>query len=94
MQDRIAKRLTIKGKVQGVWYRKWCEQQALGLGIDGFVRNRINGDVEALIIGTTERVDRMIDLCYTGPDNAVVSEIVIEDAQGFVPARFEIKPTV
>jgi acylphosphatase len=92
--ERTAKRLTISGKVQGVWYRKWCEQQANKLSIYGFVRNRLNGDVEALFVGETGAIDQLIKACQEGPDHAVVQNITTEDAVGYVPARFEIKPTV
>jgi acylphosphatase len=90
----VAKRLIISGKVQGVWYRKWCEQEANKNNIDGFVRNRVNGYVEALFVGEAASVEHLIQSCYTGPDHAIVENIAIEDALGFVPARFEIKPTV
>ena len=94
MADRIAKRVRVSGTVQGVWYRKWCAEQAVSLGVNGFVRNRLDGSVEALFVGKAKDVDCLIERCYHGPDKAVVDAIEIEDAKGFVPSRFEVKPTV
>ena len=94
MIGRIAKRIQILGKVQGVWYRKWCEQQAIDLSVNGFVRNRLDGSVEALFVGSEVAVDALIKRCYEGPDHAIVNRIIIEEARGFVPAKFEVKPTV
>jgi len=54
MQDRPfmqALKLRIQGKVQGVGYRRWFEQQALDLGLKGYVKNLSSGDVEAVILG-------------------------------------------
>lgn len=93
-EKQVAVRAQITGRVQGVWYRGWAEQQANELGLFGWVRNRKEGSVEALFIGPQTAVDEMLRLCEDGPEHAVVEKVDTETAQGLAPRRFEIKPTV
>ena len=78
--EREIKRLRIRGGVQGIGYRAWVEREALALGLKGWVRNRLDGSVEALIAGTPEAVAQMVERCRTGPPLAAVESIEIEDA--------------
>ena len=71
----IAKRLLIRGRVQGVGFRAWAVQRARELGLDGWVRNRPDGTVEALIAGDTPAVEEMARLCRRGPRMAEVKSI-------------------
>lgn len=89
-----AVRLIISGRVQGVWYRGWTVDQANQLELDGWVRNRADGTVEALIVGPELDVDKMIKLCWKGPRMANVSDIVAQSAMGITPKGFTQKPTV
>jgi len=57
--DRIARRMHVKGKVQGVWFRAWTIEQASELGLDGWVRNRHDGSVEAVAAGAPDRIDEL-----------------------------------
>jgi acylphosphatase len=77
-----------------VWYRGWTVDQAKALGLDGWVRNRADGDVEALIVGPEDHVDQMISLCWNGPHLANVSNIEVQTAMGITPRGFSQKPTV
>jgi acylphosphatase len=70
-----AVRLRITGRVQGVGYRFWATRTAAGLGLRGWVRNRFDGSVEALVTGAPERVNAMIEACWRGPCAAYVSEV-------------------
>lgn len=92
--DHIARRLRIRGRVQGVSYRLWTVQTARGLGLDGWVRNRLDGSVEALAVGPADTVELLIERCRSGPTAARVDDIEIEEAAGIVPAGFTQKPTV
>ncbi len=67
--------LRIHGKVQGVWYRAWTRETGNSLGLDGWVRNRRDGTVEALVIGAPDQVAAMIEACREGPPLAQVTEI-------------------
>lgn len=90
--------LRITGRVQGVWYRGWTVENAQQLGLSGWVRNRSDGSVEALLCGPDDQVDNMVTRCWTGPANARVEHVDIQlgepvSEQGFAPG-FEQRPTV
>lgn len=84
----VAKRCMISGKVQGVWYRAWTVQEAEKLGLRGWVRNCMDGSVEALFAGPADKVSAMIDLCHTGPRAARVGAVTAEDYKGDIPQDF------
>ncbi|MHA1113603.1 MAG: acylphosphatase [Alphaproteobacteria bacterium] len=67
--------LRIAGRVQGVWYRSWMVGEADRLGLRGWVRNRRDGTVEALIIGSETGLAAMVDLCREGPPAARVETV-------------------
>lgn len=85
---QVAKRCVISGKVQNVWYRAWTVQEAEKLGLQGWVRNRADGSVEALFGGPTDMVAAMIELCHVGPRAAKVSGVTVEDFAGDLPEGF------
>ena len=89
-----AARLRITGRVQGVGYRAWALQMASRLGLRGWVRNRRDGSVEALIIGEEDAVDRMIEACREGPYAARVADVAVSDAADDGSPGFTPKPTV
>jgi acylphosphatase len=76
-----AKRLIIAGRVQGVGYRAWMVHQAERLGVSGWVRNRRDGTIEALVDGDTASVEELLRLCRRGPPLATVIEITEELAE-------------
>jgi len=84
----------ITGTVQGVGYRAFVERTASGLGLGGWVRNRRDGSVEAVLSGESETVEAMIVACRNGPRLAVVHDLAIEevDTQGGPPG-FRVLPT-
>lgn len=86
-------RVRLTGRVQGVWFRGWTVDEARRRGLDGWVRNRIDGSVEALFAGPAEAVDDMIAACRLGPAAARVEAIEHEPAGGPVPAGFTMRPT-
>jgi acylphosphatase len=70
----------IRGRVQGVGYRAWVEYQALASGLEGWVRNRRDGSVEALFAGPAEVVANMLARCRRGPPSARVEAVTEEPA--------------
>ncbi|HEX7810885.1 MAG TPA: acylphosphatase [Burkholderiales bacterium] len=91
----IARRLCIRGHVQGVYYRESMRQQARAVGVTGWVRNRADGSVEAVVQGDHMAVERMIDWARRGPPAARVDEVRIEEADDEPPcAAFEKRSTV
>jgi acylphosphatase len=72
--------VTIRGRVQGVGNRAWVEYQAMASGLEGWVRNRRDGSVEALFAGHGKAVAEMIALCRHGPPSARVTAVLTEPA--------------
>lgn len=83
----------IEGRVQGVYYRAWTEQMAHRLDLDGWVRNRRDGTVEAVFSGQALQVDEMLRRCADGPPDARVTKVVVTDEGGEPPSGFQVLPT-
>lgn len=77
----IAKRLIVAGEVQGVGYRAWLIETARRLNVSGWVRNRKDGTVEALLAGDTAAVEECARLCRRGPRLAVVASVTEDMAE-------------
>ena len=87
-------RLTISGRVQGVGYRDWALDAARRLGLTGWVRNRRDGAVEALIVGEEDAVGQMIEACRRGPPLARVDSIDVDPVDlDILPDGFTQLPT-
>ena len=78
----ITRLLRITGRVQGVGYRWSMAQQAQALGITGWVRNRRDGSVEALIHGTPDGVEALTVWAWHGPSSARVDRVLSNDEPG------------
>jgi acylphosphatase len=90
----MALRLRISGIVQGVGYRAAFADQAHALGLSGWVRNRRDGSVEALICGSTDAMEAICTWARRGPPQALVRELAIEEiSQEFAADGFSIHPT-
>ena len=78
---RCRRRVLISGLVQDVWFRATTAKQAARAGVRGWVRNLADGRVEAVLEGTADAVNEMIDCCSRGPELARVDRIeVIEES--------------
>ena len=80
MSSIVTRQLHIHGAVQGVWYRESMRREAEQLGVTGWVRNRHDGTVEALVQGTPENVAAMIAWAKRGPERAQVTNVIVTDA--------------
>lgn len=87
-------RLVATGRVQGVAYRAWAMRTAAPLGLRGWIRNRRDGSVEALVSGDDAAVTAMIEACRRGPPAARVADLRIAEAEDDGSPGFEAKPTV
>lgn len=92
-EGSLAVRLRVHGRVQGVWYRGWTVDQARALALDGWVRNRADGTVEAVIRGQEAAVREMVRRCRRGPVAARVTEVEEIAETGPVEAGFRQLPT-
>ena len=87
----VARHVRVTGHVQGVFYRAWAQGQARELAISGWIRNCTDGSVEAHLQGEDGDVDRMIDRMRSGPSNARVDDVDIEQAALETTGRFELR---
>jgi acylphosphatase len=76
------RRLLIHGRVQGVWFRESMRQEALRLGVTGWVKNLRDGNVEAVISGETGAVNDIVAWVHRGPEQARVDKVEVEEATG------------
>jgi len=90
--SRHTRRLAVRGRVQGVGFRYATVRAALELGVTGWVRNRRDGSVEAVVQGPTEAVEALIAWARRGPEAAFVESLEVSEAEGEF-ATFETRPT-
>jgi acylphosphatase len=94
------RRVTVRGRVQGVGYRAFVAHQAVALGLEGWVRNRQDGSVEALFAGPADTVSDMVALCRRGPSYARIDALEQEPANADAlnlrraGERFSVLPTI
>ncbi|XVF07856.1 hypothetical protein REPUB_Repub06bG0175700 [Reevesia pubescens] len=87
-------RVVIKGRVQGVFYRNWTTENAAQLGLKGWVRNKRDGSVEALLSGSPDSVQEMEQRCRRGPPAAMVTGLQVFPSNDDPGTGFEKKPTI
>jgi acylphosphatase len=82
MNERITRRVVVHGRVQGVGFRETMRRQANKLGATGWVRNRRDGTVEAMVHGLPAAVEALIAWAGHGPESAIVESVDVENADG------------
>lgn len=90
----VARHLTIHGRVQGVFYRGWAVDTARALGLVGWVRNRCDGTVEAIVQGEEDAVERFVALAWEGPPAARVERIDATEEEPAAASGFEQRGTL
>jgi acylphosphatase len=83
----------VTGRVQGVGFRAWTERTAAVLDVNGWVRNRRDGSVEALFAGDATRVSEMVRRCHEGPRAAIVDKVAVTEKEVEEAAGFNVLPT-
>lgn len=78
----LTRRLIIRGQVQGVGFRYSMVRQARALGATGWVRNRPDGSVEAIVHGSPRTVTAMTEWAHHGPPGAIVRDITVTESDG------------
>jgi acylphosphatase len=84
-------RVTVTGRVQGVWFRDGCREQARAEHDNGFARNRADGSVEVELEGPEAAVERMIAWCRVGPARARVEHVEVERIAAVGDLSFRIR---
>jgi acylphosphatase len=84
--------ITVKGRVQGVYFRAYTQKQAVKFNLKGFVRNLPNGDVEILACGDESALQNLVSWCHKGPLFAKVNEVIVTASSKLeVFTEFEIR---
>lgn len=92
--DLTTLRLRIEGAVQAVGYRYFAVEEARKLGLDGWIRNRSDGTVEALASGSTSAVEAFVAVCMRGPPGARVTNVDLHKADPPNEHGFRTRATV
>ena len=85
--------MRIEGRVQGVYYRAWTDENARLLKLDGTVRNTGDGAVEAVFSGSADKVDEMLKRCADGPPDARVTRVTVTQEGGVAAPGFKVLGT-
>jgi len=87
----MRKHIVITGRVQGVGFRYWLYKAAVRNNINGWVKNKISGEVEALLIGNAVKIDNLIKLCEKGPPSSKVTKVEVQNyKKEYLKKSFEI----
>lgn len=78
-EARVARRVVVHGRVQGVFFRDTCRREAVAHGVEGYVRNELDGTVLAEFEGPATAVEAMLEWAHHGPPRAVVSRVDVEE---------------
>jgi acylphosphatase len=88
---RVRRRVIVTGRVQGVFFRGSTQEHARRRGVDGWVRNRADGSVEAAFEGHLPAVEHMLAWCRTGPDWARVEHLEVFEEAPQDETGFEVR---
>jgi acylphosphatase len=95
MPGSVTRQIRVSGLVQGVGFRAAMRDEARKLSITGWVRNRRDGSVEALVQGPPAALDTIIEWARRGPPGARVADVQISEPGADIPhPRFEVYPSV
>jgi acylphosphatase len=87
----VCVRVTVSGRVQGVWFRHSCADVAIEAGVHGWVRNNPDGTVEALLEGEPDAVERVVAWMRIGPRRAFVEDVLVAEEEPTGASAFEVR---
>jgi acylphosphatase len=87
----VRRRVTVRGRVQGVFFRDSCRREAAAGKVAGWARNALDGSVEAVFEGEEAAVARLIDWCRIGPPRAEVTAVEVIDEPPIGEAGFRVR---
>jgi acylphosphatase len=87
----IRRRVIVKGRVQGVFFRQGCQREAVAVGVAGWIRNNYDGSVEAALEGDPDAVERVVSWMRVGPSGSVVTDVDIIDEDLVGERTFRIR---
>ncbi len=85
------RRVIVRGRVQGVFFRDTTRRRAEAVGVAGWIRNAPDGTVEAVFEGEPPAVEEMVEFCRRGPGRAEVSSVEVTDEEPEGLSGFEIR---
>ena len=87
----IRRRVVVRGRVQGVFFRDTCRREARSRGVSGWAANRSDGSVEVVFEGEADAVEQMLAWCRTGPEEASVASVEVEVEQPQQESGFRVR---
>jgi acylphosphatase len=90
-EERIRRRLVVRGRVQGVFFRDSTQERARAAGVGGWVRNLDDGSVEIVLEGPSEAVEGVARFCESGPSHASVDHVDSRQEPPEGLDRFEVR---
>ena len=87
----IRRRVVVRGRVQGVFFRETTRQRARQHGVAGWIRNRPDGAVEAVFEGDPAAVERLVSFCREGPRGAQVDDVEVVDEEPEGLSQFDVR---
>lgn len=88
---RVGRNVRVAGRVQGVFFRAWTQQQANELHVSGWIRNCADGAVEAHLAGEEPAVTALVERLHAGPPSAVVGSVDVKEAEPEPGERFQVR---
>lgn len=89
--ETVRRHVTIEGEVQGVFFRESTRRRATEAGVAGWVKNRSDGNVEAVFEGPAEAVDDLVEFCGDGPTAATVEKLDVREEEPEGLTGFDVR---
>jgi acylphosphatase len=91
MSEPVRRRVVVRGRVQGVFFRDSTRREASRRGVSGWVSNRADGAVEAVFEGAPADVEALVRFCSDGPRGAVVEDVEVTEERPEGASGFDVR---